>query len=133
MESKTAPEKQNGSSLAAVTAVPASTALARPSDAAFVPATFEKAMEMASVLANATILPPDLANKEANVLIILMTGHELGLTPMQSLRGIYVVKGKPFISADLMVARCLSRRDLCEYFITVENDDVHAVCETKRV
>ena len=35
---------------------------------------------------------------------LLMTGRELGLSPMQSLRGIYVVSGKPVLSADLMVA-----------------------------
>lgn len=36
--------------------------------------------------------------------IILMTGYSLGLNSMQSLRGIYVVEGRPVLSADLLVA-----------------------------
>lgn len=44
--------------------------------------------------------------------MIIMTGHELGLSPMQSLRGIYIVSGKPVLSADLMVA-VVRRSGLC--------------------
>ena len=36
--------------------------------------------------------------------MLLITGRELGLSPMQSLRGIYVVNGRLVLSADLLVA-----------------------------
>ena len=66
-------------------------------------------------------------------LVILMTGMELGLGPAQSLRSIFVVEGKPTLSAQLMVALCKSRRDVCEYFTCVESTDQGATYETKRV
>jgi len=40
--------------------------------------------------------------------VMLLTGAELGLGPMQSLRGIHVVKGKPVLSADMLAAVCLA-------------------------
>lgn len=52
--------------------------------------------------------------------VVLMTGHELGLSPMQSLRGIYVVSGKPVLSADLMVA-VVRKSGLCESWRVVES------------
>lgn len=52
--------------------------------------------------------------------VILMTGHELGLSPMQALRGIYVVSGRPVLSADLMVA-IVRRSGLCDSWRVVES------------
>ena len=64
-------------------------------------------------------------------LIILMTGRELGLTTTQSLRGIYVVKGKPMVSADAMVA-CVMADPRCEYWQPVESTSERCVIRTKR-
>jgi hypothetical protein len=58
--------------------------------------------------------------KPEEAAVILMTGHELGLSPMQSLRGIYVVSGRPVLSADLMVA-VVRRSGLCESWRVVES------------
>lgn len=64
-------------------------------------------------------------------LIILMTGRELGLTTTQSLRGIYVVKGKPMVSADAMVA-CVVADPRCEYWQPVESTSERCVIRVKR-
>ena len=64
-------------------------------------------------------------------LIILMTGRELGLTTTQSLRGIYVVKGKPMVSADAMVA-CVVADPRCEYWQPVESTAERCVIRVKR-
>jgi len=61
-------------------------------------------------------------------LVILMTGHELGLRPMQSLRGIYVVNGKPVLSADMLVA-AVRASGACESWrvitTTAERCEIH--------
>ena len=62
---------------------------------------------------------------------LLMTGRELGLSPMQSLRGIYVVSGKPVLSADLMVA-AVRRSGLCESWRVVESTAARCEIETLR-
>ncbi len=67
--------------------------------------------------------------EEAAMLII--TGHELGLSPAQSLRGIYVVNGRPVLSADLMVA-VVRRSGLCESWRTVESTAERCTITTRR-
>ena len=62
----------------------------------------------------------------------IATGMELGLTAMQSLRGVHVINGRPQMSADMMVGVCLSRPDVCEYFQLVEFTPERAVYRTKR-
>lgn len=72
-------------------------------------------------------------------LVIIHTGRDLGLSAMQSLRGIYVVSGRPVLSADLMVAvvraspACLAWRTLestaerCTITTTRRGDDAPTV------
>lgn len=64
--------------------------------------------------------------------VLLLTGRELGLSPMQSLRGIYVVSGRPVLSADLMVA-VVRRSGLCASWRTVESTAETCTIETQRV
>ncbi len=63
--------------------------------------------------------------------VILMTGRELGLQPMQSLRGIYVVDGKPTLSADMMVA-VIRGSGLCESWCVVESTAERCTITTRR-
>lgn len=68
---------------------------------------------------------------EAQALVIMMTGRDLGLSYAQSMRAFHIVSGKPVLSADAMVAVCL-RSDQCEYFRTVESSDKACTVEAKR-
>ena len=61
---------------------------------------------------------------------LLATGYELGLSPMQSLRGIYVVNGKPVLSADLLVA-VVRRSGLCESWHVIESTDERCSITTR--
>ena len=63
--------------------------------------------------------------------VILLTGRELGLSPMQSLRGIYVVNGSPVLSADLLVA-VVRASGLCASWRTVESTADLCTIETLR-
>lgn len=99
----------------------------------FQPQGLEQAMKLAEVLARSGLLPDALRNKPSDVLVTLITGHELGLSPMQSVRGLHVVQGRAVMSADLTVALVMRRRDVCEWFRLVKSDDKAAEYQTKRV
>lgn len=63
--------------------------------------------------------------------VLLLTGRELGLSPMQSLRGIYVVSGRPVLSADLMVA-VIRRSGLCRSWRVLVSTAAECTIETQR-
>ena len=71
-------------------------------------------------------------SKPEEAAIILMTGMELGLTPMQSLRGIYIVEGRPVLAADTMVA-IVTRSGACRYWRTIETTAERCEIHTQRV
>jgi hypothetical protein len=64
----------------------------------------DEAYRLASNLAQAGLMPRDLRGKPPDVLAILLYGQDLGLSPMQSVQGIYVVEGRPSLSAQLWLA-----------------------------
>lgn len=50
---------------------------------------------------------PQAIRTPAQVLAIIQTGQELGIPPMQALRQINVIQGKPTLSAELMLAKMI--------------------------
>ena len=62
--------------------------------------------EMATALVRSGFLPKAIKTPEQAIAIIL-SGNELGLGPMQSLRSIHIVEGKPTMGAELMMALAL--------------------------
>lgn len=64
-------------------------------------------------------------------LVIAMAGRDLGFSYTQALRAFHVLKGKPTLSADGMVAAVLAR-GICEYFRPVEVTETSATWETRR-
>ncbi len=99
----------------------------------FQPENIPQAMELSKTLSVSNLLPVALRGKPADVLIILMTGRELGLQVMQSLRGLNVIEGRVAMSADMMVALAVRKRDVCEFFRMIESTDKRATYEAKRV
>lgn len=97
----------------------------------FVPSNLAELDSLCEKLAKSSLVPEALRGKPADVAIVVMTGNELGLPPMLSLRSIYVVKGRPTLSADLMGA-LVQRSQVCEYLMLVESTADKAVYETKR-
>lgn len=96
------------------------------------PRSIDEAKSMSSTLAKASLLPQALRGKEADVLLTIMAGAELGLGPVQSIRAIHVIEGKPTLSADLIAALCMRRSDVCEYLQPVETSATKATYTTKR-
>lgn len=94
----------------------------------YAPDTFDRAMQIAENIAKSRLF--GITTKEA-AFVVLATGHELGLSPMQSLRGIHVIEGRPSPSAD-MVAAIVIKSGLAEYFREVSTTDTESTWETKR-
>jgi hypothetical protein len=97
------------------------------------PGAIEALERLAGTLAQSSLMPDPLKGKPRDVLVTLMTGAELGLKPMQSIRGISIIKGKAQLSADLMAALCLRHTDICKELGPVESTDEKCVMEAQRV
>lgn len=97
----------------------------------FEPHNIDEALKLSEILSKSTLLPEALRGKPGDVLVTLITGRELGLSPMQAIRGLYVVKGKAVMSADLQVAM-VKRHPECSFFKLVSSDDKAATYETER-
>lgn len=76
------------------------------------------------------LCPPDHKSAKATF-VVMLAGYELGLEPMQSVRGVQVVKGRTSLSADIQAALVV-RSPLCRYFRCVDSDATQAVYETHR-
>lgn len=115
---------------AALTVVPEAALAAQPASLGFEPATLDDAWRLAKLVVASGLAPKAVRTPEAAIVMIL-TGRELGLTAMQSIRSIHVVEGKPLLSADLMLALCL-RLPTCEMFSCIETTDAVASFTAKR-
>ncbi len=118
-----------------VTPINKTTALAKVAPtpqglAPYEPRNFDEAMRLATVYASSGMLGEVRSNEAA--FLIMSTGAELGIPATTALRAIHIIKGKPILSSDLIVALCLKRTDLCEYFICTESTETTATFETKR-
>ncbi len=76
------------------------TALARPD--------YIQTYDLASRLGGATMLPKHIKS-EADAVAIMLTGQELGLQPMQSIRSLHMIDGRVELSAHLMLTLMTTR------------------------
>jgi hypothetical protein len=98
---------------------------------AIVPRSMPEVQSLAEVLAKSTLMPDALRNKAPDVVVQILAGQELGLSPMASIRGVHIVQGKPILSADTMVGLVLAS-GVCEYFAQIEASATSVTFETKR-
>lgn len=97
------------------------------------PKSIEEAERLSKTLSTSQLLPEGLRGKPGDVLATVLAGAELGLAPMQSIRGIQIIKGKPTLAADTMGALVKRRRDVCEFLVLVESTATKATYSAKRV
>lgn len=93
------------------------------------PTTIAELKDLASNFA-ASGLFGNLSPQQA--LVISLAGRDLGFSYTQALRAFSIIKGKPTLTADGMVAAVLAR-GVCEYFRPVEVSEQSATWETRRV
>lgn len=77
--------------------------------------------DLAGKIAGTNFVPKSLRGKPAEVAACILTGREIGIGPMESLGKIYVVDGRPTMSAELM--RSLVLRAGHEIHYSVLTDD----------
>ncbi len=117
------------------TSAPATALVRHETQGALEPATLTELRALAKDAADSGFFG---AKTPQQAVMIMMTGRDLGLSYSQALRAFHVIEvsgrpPKPTLSADGMVAVCMSHRDVCEYFRIVESDDTKATVEAKRV
>lgn len=95
------------------------------------PRSMDEFIKLAEKLAESKLLPEELRGKVPEVLMQMLSGQELGLTPMTSLRSFHIIKGRPVMSSDAMVAIVLGSGK-AEYFRRVEATDKSVTYATKR-
>lgn len=107
------------------------TAIQRREPLPFIPANMEDAWRTSELLARASIIPEALRGKPHDVLVAVLTGAELGISPMQALREVYVVKGRPFIASLLRVA-LIRQSPECLAWQLIESTPKRATFRTQR-
>ena len=68
----------------------------------------DNALRLAEVISNTELVPKGLRGRADAVVAIVLTGHELGLGPMQSLQTIDLIDGQPTLSPEGMRALVLA-------------------------
>jgi len=97
----------------------------------FLPADADDMWRLATQLSKASVVPDALRGKPADAFVVLMTGREMGLAPMQSLHTLDVVHGVVFVRAKLRIALVL-QSGLAEYFRCEQSDDKSSRWRTRR-
>ena len=82
-------------------------------------------MEAAKTLVKSGFLPDNIKTPE-QCIAVMMTGNELGLKPMESLKSLYVIKGKVGMASQIMLA-LVRRSGLLEYIKFGETEDMCTV------
>ena len=68
------------------------------------------------------------AREASQAIVKVLAGRELGLGPIASMSGVYIVKGRPALSANLL-AGCLKRSGKYNYRVLTPMADRAKVCE----
>lgn len=108
-----------------------STAIATATAAALEPQTLAEAEHYSKRLSESGLMPSTLRGKPADVLVVMLTGRELGVSPLTAIRSIHVVQGRPVLDAALIVA-LVKKSPACMYFQLVESTATRATYETQR-
>lgn len=79
----------------------------------------DQAWRLATALAQSDLVPRALRNRPANILLVIMTGQEIGLSVAQSLRSVFVPSnGQPQLRGQLILAKLREAGHDYEYDLT---------------
>jgi hypothetical protein len=82
--------------------------------------------DLSTTLSKSMMIPQAFRGKPIDAFAVILQGHELGLSPLQSLNSIVVIQGKPTLAAQLMLALCRSKVKDFSLSIKQTNDSVTA-------
>lgn len=92
-------------------------------------------MQVATFLSKSSMVPKNMMNKPADVLIAMEMGLQLGLPMMQAIQDIAVINGKPCMYGDGLLAVVQGHKDfewIKEEITQDEGDKKAALCTIKR-
>lgn len=95
--------------------------------------TLEDVMKLSDFLAKSELIPVYLRKKPADVAIILMKGHELGLAPMQAIDSIDVIQGKPALKPEAQLALIYQKVPNAHIAIKVDSKVMSVTVQMGRV
>lgn len=104
---------------------------ANRSPALYQPQSLDQAMKLSEYLAKSGLVPDALKGKATDIMVVMMTAHDLGMSVTEGFRAIHVIKGRPTLSAAYRIARTKAHPDI-EYFRLVQSDDARATWEARR-
>jgi hypothetical protein len=76
----------------------------RQNNFTIVPQNLTEAMTFADMIAKSSFCPDAMKGKSGDVLVAIQMGSEIGLSPMQALQNIAVIKGRPTLWGDAALA-----------------------------
>lgn len=97
------------------------------------PQNLGEAFQVAKYLSQSQLIPKAYRGKENDIFVAMQMGYELGLKPLQSLKGIAVINGTPTIWGDTLMAIISSKDDFEYCDETFDEDTQTAICKIKRV
>ena len=68
------------------------------------PAAFEQAMKISKFLSQSTFIPQGFQNKPSDCLVALQMSGTLGMSVFETMKGMYVVHGKPAFTSQFAIA-----------------------------
>lgn len=98
---------------------------------AIVPRSVAEAEQLSHSLSKSSLVAEALRAKPHDVLAAILTGAELGLPPMAATKAVVMIKGRPTLSAQALVAVALAHPS-CVYLRCVETTPKRAIYETLR-
>lgn len=94
------------------------------------PQSLSEVMEYAKMISKSEMMPKDYRNKPENIVVAIQWGYEVGLNPIQALRNISIINGRPSIWGDAAIA-LVRASGLLEYCNESVENGV-AKCTVKR-
>lgn len=104
----------------------------RPRTFALVPQSLSEAMAFAEQLAKSTLVPDDFRGKPGNILMAVQFGAEVGLSPIQSLLGLYVIHGRVGMPGDTQMAIIRGSGELLGFRKWYDREKKTGYCWMKR-
>lgn len=99
--------------------------------AAYEPTDLKAAMDLCQVLCGGGLVPKGLENKPGDVLVLIATGREYGLSWPAALQNLYAVHGRIGAYAEFQRARIM-QHPTCEVFELVEASNERAAFRVKK-
>lgn len=96
------------------------------------PKTITEAISLAKDIAKTDIIPDHLKDKPNDILVTIMYGSEVGLSAIQSITSIAVIRGKPSLYGDSLLGICQAHKDFIRITETFDAQTNTATCVTER-